>query len=123
MPRGREPEGEAPLSNAERQARYRVRHKEKQASVIVRPLRPVDRRSRLQRWHAAPASAPSANASAGAGSAELVDLQAGYAAWLDACRSRSGALRPRRRFRRSSIWTSKSWPQSSRRAVTAATDT
>jgi hypothetical protein len=71
MPRGREPEGEAPLSNAERQARYRVRHKEKQASVIVRPLRPVDRRSRLQRWHAAPASAPSANASAGAGSAEL----------------------------------------------------
>jgi hypothetical protein len=70
MPRGRESEGEAPLSNAARQARYRVRHKEKQASVIVPPLRPVGRRSRIQRWHAAVA--------------ELVDLQAGYAAWLDA---------------------------------------
>lgn len=70
MPRGREPEGEAPLSNAERQARYRARHKEKQASVIIRPPRPIGRRSRIQRWHAAVA--------------ELVDLQAGYAVWLDA---------------------------------------
>jgi hypothetical protein len=70
MPRGREPEGEAPLSNAERQARYRARHKEKQASDIVPPRRPIGRRTRVQRWHAAVA--------------ELVDLQAGYAAWLDA---------------------------------------
>jgi len=50
MPRGREPEGEAPLSNAERQARYRARHKQQQPVVIVRPRRPVDRRSRVQRW-------------------------------------------------------------------------
>jgi hypothetical protein len=77
MPRGRKSESEAPLSNAERQARHRARHKEKQASAIVRPLRPVGRPrlrrarlSRIQRWHAAVA--------------ELVDLQAGYAAWFDA---------------------------------------
>jgi hypothetical protein len=70
MPRGRESEGEAPLSNAARQARYRARHKAKQASVVVRARRPVDRRSCLQHWHDAVA--------------ELVDLQAGYAAWLDA---------------------------------------
>jgi len=60
MPRGREPEGEAPLSNAERQARYRARHKEKQASVIIRPPRPIGRRSRIQRWHAAVAKGASA---------------------------------------------------------------
>src|SRR5271155_4980286 len=70
MPRGRESEGEAPLSNAARQARYRARHKEKQPSVVVRSRRPVDRRSRLQHWHDAVA--------------ELLDLQASYAAWLDA---------------------------------------
>jgi hypothetical protein len=69
MPRGREPEGEAPLSNAERQARYRARHKEQQACANVRRLR-VGRRTRIQRWHAAVA--------------ELVDLQAGYTAWLNA---------------------------------------
>jgi hypothetical protein len=49
---------------------YRARHKEKQASVIVPPRRPIGRRTRIQRWRAAVA--------------ELVDLQAGYAAWLDA---------------------------------------
>jgi hypothetical protein len=70
MPRGREPEGEAPLSNAERQKRYRARRKKAQPSVIVRTRRPVDRRSRIQRWHDAVA--------------ELVDLQTGCAAWLDA---------------------------------------
>lgn len=70
MPRGREPEGEAPLSNAERQARYRSRRKRKHAAATVRPRPPAGRRSRIQRWHAAVA--------------ELVDLQASYAAWLDA---------------------------------------
>ena len=70
MPRDREPEGEIPLSNAERQARYRARHKEEQTSVIVRARRPVDRRSRIQRWRDA--------------AGELVDIQASCAAWLDA---------------------------------------
>jgi hypothetical protein len=69
MPRGREPEGEVPLSNAARQARYRTRHKEKQASANLRPHR-VGRRTRIQRWRAAVA--------------ELLDLQGGYTAWLDA---------------------------------------
>jgi hypothetical protein len=72
MPRGREPEGEVPLSNAERQARWRARHKEEQPSVIVRARQPepVDRRSRIQRWHDA--------------ISELVGIQSACAAWLDA---------------------------------------
>ena len=70
MPRGREPEGEAQLSNAERQARYRARHKEAQPSVIARARRPIDLRSRIQRWRDA--------------TVELVDIQADCAAWLDA---------------------------------------
>ena len=70
MPRGREPEGDAPLSNAERQARYRARHKEERPSVLVRARRPADRRSRIQRWRDAVG--------------ELIDVQVGCAAWLDA---------------------------------------
>ena len=70
MPRGREPEGEVPLSNAERQARWRARHKEEQPTVIVRARRPVDRRSRIQRWRDA--------------AGELLDIQADCATWLDA---------------------------------------
>jgi hypothetical protein len=66
--RGREPQGDVPLSNAERQARYRARHKEPQAAARIR--RPVDRRSRIQRWDD--------------GVAGLIDLQAYYAAWLEA---------------------------------------
>jgi hypothetical protein len=49
---------------------YRARHKEKQPSVVVRSHRAVDRCSRLQHCHDAVA--------------EPLDLQAGYAAWLDA---------------------------------------
>lgn len=109
MPRGRESEGEAPLSNAARQARYRARHKEKQPSVVVRSRRPVDRRSRLQHWHDAVA--------------ELVDLQAGYATWLDALPESLRGTATAEALRRSPIWTSTSWPQSSRRAATGATDT
>jgi hypothetical protein len=50
MPRGRKPEGEQALSNAERQARYRARHLAQPAPVATRPRRPADRRSRPQRW-------------------------------------------------------------------------
>jgi len=57
MPRGRHPEGELPLSNAERQARYRARRQALQAAPVVRYRRPADRRSRLQRWHDAVVSA------------------------------------------------------------------
>jgi hypothetical protein len=72
MPRGRQPEGETALSNAERQARYRARHEnERPAPVIrVRYRRPADRRSRPQRWDDAVS--------------ELLTLQAEYTAWHDA---------------------------------------
>jgi hypothetical protein len=70
MPRGREPEGEIPLSNAERQARFRARHKDQQPAAIVQTRRRVDRRSRPQRWRDAVT--------------ELVALQSVYAAWLEA---------------------------------------
>jgi hypothetical protein len=60
--------GDRPMTNAERQARYRL------ARAAARPVihyrRAADRRSRAQRWRDAVA--------------ELVALQAEYAAWLDA---------------------------------------
>ena len=70
MPRGRHPEGEHTLSNAERQARYRARRDADEPAPVVRYRRPVDRRSRLQRWNDAVA--------------RLLALQAEYAAWCDA---------------------------------------
>jgi hypothetical protein len=69
MPRGRKPDGEHALSNAERQARHRARRVTQPAAVIARPRRPTDRRSRPQRWRDAVV--------------ELLELQAEYAAWLD----------------------------------------
>jgi hypothetical protein len=72
MPRGRQPEGETILSNAERQARYRARHKSDHPAPVVRVRyrRPADRRSRPQRWDDI--------------IAELITLQAEYTAWHDA---------------------------------------
>jgi hypothetical protein len=72
MPRGRQPEGESTLSNAERQARYRARHKNDRPLPVIRVRyrRPADRRSRPQRWDDAVA--------------ELFVLQAEFVAWLDA---------------------------------------
>jgi hypothetical protein len=70
MPKGRPPEGEHPLSNAERQARYRARRDAEQAAPVIRFRRPADRRSRPRRWRDAVAV--------------LLALQAEYAAWYDA---------------------------------------
>jgi hypothetical protein len=70
MPRGRKPDGEHALSNAERQARYRARRLTKPSSVVTRRRRPTDRRSRPQRWHDAVI--------------ELLALQTEYARWLTA---------------------------------------
>jgi hypothetical protein len=71
MPRGRQPEGEQPLSNAERQARYRARREQAdQAASSIRYRRPADRRSRLQRWHDTVAG--------------LLALRAEYTAWYEA---------------------------------------
>jgi hypothetical protein len=69
MPKDLPTEGSQALSNAERQARYRAR-KAEQTGTIIRYRRSTDRRTRPQRWHAAVA--------------ELLALQAEYAAWADA---------------------------------------
>jgi hypothetical protein len=68
MPRGRKPEGEHTLSNAERQTRYRANRLVHPATITTRPRRSTDRRSRPQRWRDAVA--------------ELLALQAEYADWL-----------------------------------------
>lgn len=60
--------GENPMSGAERQARYRAARTA--GAPVVRTRRPVDRRSRIQRWNDTVAG--------------LADLQAEYATWLDA---------------------------------------
>jgi hypothetical protein len=71
MPRGRQPEGETTLGNAERQARYRAGHKDDRPKPVVRVRyrRTADRRSRPQRWDDAVA--------------ELLALQAEYVAWYE----------------------------------------
>jgi hypothetical protein len=56
------------MTHAERQARYRA--KQAAGTATFRYRKPVDRRSRLQRWLGAVA--------------ELQDLQDEYQAWLDA---------------------------------------
>ena len=70
MPSGRKPLGKQALSNAERQARHRARHALPPVTAITRTRRPIDRRSRPQRWRDAVG--------------ELLVLQAGYAGWLAA---------------------------------------
>jgi hypothetical protein len=60
--------GEAPLTGTERQARYRAARKNN--VPIIRIRRATDRRSRIQRWNDTIAA--------------LADLQAEYAAWLEA---------------------------------------
>jgi hypothetical protein len=70
MPRGRQPQGEQALTNAERQARYRARHQANQPTPVIRYHRTKDKRSRAQRWRDAVA--------------ELLALQAEYTAWHEA---------------------------------------
>jgi hypothetical protein len=74
MPRGRQPEGEYPLSNAERQARYRARRSAIPEAIdtvpVIQNRPPVDRRTRGQRWRDTVAA--------------LLVLQAEYTAWYDA---------------------------------------
>jgi hypothetical protein len=70
MPRGRKPDGDHAMSNAERQARYRARCATSSPKAASRHRRPPNRRSRPKRWRDAVA--------------ELLTLQAEYAAWSDA---------------------------------------
>jgi hypothetical protein len=69
MPIDGKPDAAPALTNAERQAKYRTRRQELQATPVIRYRRPADRRSRPQRWHDAVT--------------ELLALQAEYAAWSD----------------------------------------
>ena len=62
----RKPIGETPMSDAERQARYRAARAAGRPAIRIR--RPADHRSRARRWHDTVA--------------ELVALQAEYEAWL-----------------------------------------
>jgi hypothetical protein len=66
---GRPPQGERAMSGAERQARHRQRQAESRV-LPMRPRRSLRQHTRPERWHAAVA--------------ELIALQAEYAAWLDA---------------------------------------
>jgi hypothetical protein len=69
MPRGREPEGQAPLTNAERQARFRARLQTPQPPLAIkRPPAPA-RRSRTTRWNDA--------------LVEMIAVQTECAAWFD----------------------------------------
>jgi hypothetical protein len=63
-----QPIGETAMTGAERQARYRAARMTN--APLIRIRRPVDRRSRIQRWNDTIAAA--------------VELQAEYAGWLDA---------------------------------------
>ena len=70
MPTTSQSQDQPPLSNAQRQARYRARQKLQQQAPVTRYRRPTDRRSRLRRLNDA--------------IAELLTLQAEYATWFDA---------------------------------------
>ena len=60
--------GERPMTDAERQARHRAARAA--GAPVIRTRRPADHRGRARRWLAAVA--------------ELTELQAQYAAWLEA---------------------------------------
>lgn len=70
MSKSQSANGGAPLSNAERQARYRARREASKPVPTLRYRRPADRRSRTRRWHDAVA--------------ELLALQEDYTAWAEA---------------------------------------
>jgi len=63
----RKPIGEKPMTDAERQARYRAARAA--GAPVLRMRRPTDHRSRARRWQDAVA--------------ELTELQAQYGAWLE----------------------------------------
>ena len=69
MPRGREPEGQTALSNAERQARHRAKRLTVQP-LLTKGAAVARRRSRLKRWNDA--------------LTEMIAVQAECTAWFDA---------------------------------------
>ena len=70
MPRGRKPQGQTALTNAERQARHRARRLALQPPLPAKRPRAAAQRSRSKRWNDA--------------LAEMLAVQAECAAWFDA---------------------------------------
>ena len=70
MPRGREPEGQTALSNAERQARHRAKRLTVQPPLPIKGAAVARRRSRLTRWNDA--------------LAEMIAVQSECVAWFEA---------------------------------------
>jgi hypothetical protein len=69
MPRGRKPDGDTALSNAERQARHRARRLVLQPPGAIKRRPAATRRSRSKRWNDA--------------LGEMLAVQAECAAWFD----------------------------------------
>ena len=69
MPRGRKPDGDTALSNAERQARHRARRLVLQPPAAIKRRPAATRRSRSKRWNDA--------------LGEMLAVQAECAAWFD----------------------------------------
>lgn len=69
MPRGRKPEGDVALSNAERQARHRARRLLLQPPAAIKRRPAAARRSRTKRWNDA--------------LVEMLAVQAECMAWFD----------------------------------------
>ena len=78
--------GEAPMTGAERQVRYRASHAD--GAPVIRIRRATDRRSRIRRWNDTIAA--------------LVNLKDEYSHWLDDCRTISRTAPRRRPYGRSS---------------------
>ena len=104
MPRN--PDGERAMTDAERQARYRAARAG--GKPVVRTRRPIDHRSRARRWRDIVS--------------ELIDLQAQYAAWLEALPDNQKRAPWLKRCRPFPTSTSKSCKPSFRRAASAATE-
>jgi hypothetical protein len=107
MPRGRKPEGEQALSNAERQARYRARHTTSPSPVAVHAALPIDAVARSDGvmpsancWHYRP------------------PMPIGWRLFPTACRPAP----PPRRLKPLLSSTSPTWRVSNCRAATAAID-
>ena len=102
MPRGRPPQGDHPLSDAERQARCQARRQAQQATPIIRYRPPTDRGTRPQRWREAVA--------------ELLTLQEA-APGATHCRMPCAIARRRRLWRPSATSISSRSPRSNHHAA------
>jgi len=97
--------GQTPMTSAERQARYRAAHAN--GAPVIRVRRRADRRSRIQRWNDTITG--------------LVELQAEYAAWLEALPDNHRTAQSPRPSRRLSNSISRSCRRSSHQGASDVT--